>query len=502
VSIPASPPPLLGRATLARLAAAHRPLVDPALLRPRIVHFGLGAFHRAHQAVYTEAAAARSAEPWGIVAVAPHAEAAVTALRAQDCLYSVTDRAPDEDRVRVVGSVVDALLMHRDAARVTEWVASPEVTVVTLTITEKGYHRRPDTGGLDTDAPAVAADLAASADLADGAVGAVGDVDLTTVIGRVACSLAERFRAHAAPITVVSCDNMAGNGAVLARVVRDFLAALPWPDTEALLDWVTTSVGFPATVVDRIVPATTAEDRAAVSTKLGVRDEMAVVGEPYRQWVLADAFRAARPRWELDGALVVPDVEPYQLMKLRLLNGAHSALAYLGAATGCRTVADALRTAWGERFVRVFTAEVAPTLPDAGLDVPGYVDDLVERFSNPAMNHQLRQIGSDGSRKIPERWLDAVRELRYSGRSSPTLELALAAWVNATRPDAARGQVFGTTDPAGAELAECWRVSGSPIELVGRLLRVIGAADLAERSDLIASVAARLPALRAGRVEL
>ena len=464
--------PSLNRAAL---APGRRPLVDPRDLQPRIVHFGLGAFHRAHQAVYTEAAAARSGEPWGIVAVAPRSS--VAEMRAQDCLYSVTDLAPGAGATRVVGAVVEALQMRPDTARLTQLLSSPEVTTVTLTVTEKGYSRLPG-GGLDVDA--VAADLRGA--------------DPVTVIGRLATGLAARFRAGGAPIDVVSCDNTAGNGTALARVVREFVEHSTWPDRAAVLGWLGTSVGFPDTIVDRIVPATTAADRDAVETALGVRDEMAVVGEPYRQWVLQDAFVAPRPRWELDGALVVPDVAPYQLMKLRLLNGSHSAMAYLGAAAGCTTVAEVLATEWGEPLVRAFGAETAPTLPDAGLDAKRYVDDLVARFRNPAMHHLLRQIGSDGSLKIPERWFPALRE---ATGPTPVLELAIAGWVHATSP----GATHGMTDPAMPALNRCWTTS-DPQALVAALLRTAGADDLAERADLTASVAARLPALRAGRIEL
>jgi fructuronate reductase len=477
-----TPVPTLNRAALAGLDPSRHPLVDPRDLRPRVVHFGLGAFHRAHQAVYTEAAAARTGEPWGIVAVAPRSS--VDPMRAQDCLYSVTDMAPDAGTTRVVGAVVEALSMRPDAARLTELLRSPEVTTVTLTVTEKGYSRRPD-GGLDV--PTVEADLAATA---------ADEPDLVTVVGRLAACLADRFRAGGAPIDVVSCDNTAGNGAALARVVREFVERSAWPDRAAVLDWLGTSVGFPDTIVDRIVPATTPADRDAAARALGVRDDMAVVGEPYRQWVLQDAFVAARPRWELDGALVVPDVAPYQLMKLRLLNGSHSAMAYLGAAAGCTTVADVLATAWGEPLVRAFGAEVAPTLPEAGLDAERYVDDLVTRFRNPAVHHLLRQIGTDGSLKIPERWFPPLRELRAAGAPTPVLELALAGWVAATRPGADT-----PPDPAAAALHRCWAVS-DPQARVGALLRTVGAADLAEQADLTASVAARLPALHAGRIEI
>ncbi|MFF5563151.1 mannitol dehydrogenase family protein [Streptomyces sp. NPDC012623] len=491
-SVPgAAAPPPLGRATLGRLAPELRPAVDPRELRPRTVHFGLGAFHRAHQAVYTERASARSGEPWGIVAVAPRSAATVAAMRAQDCLYSVTERRPEGPATRVVGSVTEVLAMRRDAARIDALLASPEVTAVTLTITEKGHHRRPGTGELDTSAPEIARDLAAP----EGG-------DLTTVVGRIAAGLAARMRAGGAPVTLVSCDNMAANGAALATVVRGFVAASSWPARQAVLDWMAGSVAFPATVVDRIVPATADADRRAAEAALGVRDGVPVVGEPYRSWVLEDSFAAPRPPWELDGALFVADVVPYQLTKLRLLNGAHSALAHLGAATGCGTVADALSTDWGERLVRGLCAEVGPTLPAGGPDPAAYANDLVKRFRNPSMRHLLQQIGSDSSLKIPERWFDALRALRSASASTPVLELALAGWVHATRPGLDGGQLYGTSDPAAGALSAGRQGVPDTEDTVRRLLRVVGAADLAEDAALVGAVTARLPALRAGRVEI
>jgi fructuronate reductase len=473
----------LGTAALGRLSPAQRPLIDPAGLRPRVVHIGLGAFHRAHQAVYTEAAAALTGEPWGIAAVAPRSREVLTALREQDCLYSVTDRLPEGPSTRVVGSIVAALHGGTDAAAVEALVASPATTVVTLTVTEKAHHRRPGSTELDTAAPEIAADLASDRP--------------ATVVGRLASALAARFRAGAEPISVVSCDNTAANGEVLRGVVRGYVEASAWPDRQRVLDWLAESVAFPSTVVDRIVPATSAADERVAADALGLRDAAPVAGEPYSRWVLQDAFAAARPAWERAGALVVPDVAPHQLAKLRLLNGCHSALAYLGLAAGCGTVREVLHLPWGERFVREFGAEVAPTLPAGGPDPVAYVEDLVVRFRNPAMRHLLRQIGSDGSLKVPERWFGALRAL---GRA-PLLELAVAGWVASTRPGDDDRPVFGTTDPLAERLAACWHDRPAPADLVGALLRLVGAPDLAETTELTASVARRLPALRAGRVE-
>ncbi|PKQ31942.1 MAG: mannitol dehydrogenase family protein [Actinobacteria bacterium HGW-Actinobacteria-2] len=479
--------------SVTRLDPAARPLVEPRSLQPRILHFGLGAFHRAHQAVYTEAANAVTGEHWGIVDVEPFSSRAVEGMRAQDCLYSVTDRAPGDLRTRVVGSVVEAVLLNEDPSRVRTLLTDPELATVTLTVTEKGYHRRLDTGSLDTTAAPIQTDLAATV---------TEEAPLTTVLGQLSAGLRARFHSTGAPIDLISCDNMAGNGPALAAVVRGFIEASAWTDKDALLSWMTHAVSFPATIVDRIVPATTDEDRDLASSALGLRDDVPVLGEPYRQWVLEDAFVGPRPLWNHDGALYVPDVAPYQLMKLRLLNGSHSAMAYLGLAAGCRTVADVLTTDWGEALVREFGGEVAPTLPKAGTDPAAYVEDLVVRFRNPAMRHLLRQIGSDGTLKLPERWFGPLRELRALGRPSPVLELALAAWVHATAPTADGGQRYGTTDPAAPTLASCWSGTMAPTQRVAALLTAAGAEDLAAATDLTTAIAQRLDAVSAGKVEL
>lgn len=486
----------LRRSTLPTVRAEHRPRVVPWDLRPRIVHIGLGAFTRAHQSVYTEGADAATGADWGIVAVEPRLPDAAARLTAQDCLYSVTGLGPEQRRTRLVGAVVEALDMVAHADRLVDLFTEPEVTVVTVTVTEKGYYRVPGTGALDAAHPDVAADLAATRE--------AGEPCAHTVVGRLAGLLTARFRAGGAPVSVVSCDNMARNGRALEQVLRDFVARSGWTDRDAVLDWFASGVAFPQTIVDRIVPATTAATLDHAAAALGVRDRMAVAGEEYRQWVLEDSFAATRPAWEADGAQVVPDIAPYQLMKLRMLNGSHSALAYLGLATGHATVADAMRSPWGEPLVRRLCAEVAPTLPDADTGPVEYAQTLVDRFANPAIAHQLRQIGSDGSLKVVERWLEPLRILRAEGGATGTLELALAAWANATRPGdggSPEAQRFGTTDPSAADLAAAW--SGAPASsVIAGLLRRVGAADLAEDGALIEAVAARLPGIAAGRVEL
>jgi fructuronate reductase len=262
------------------------------------------------------------------------------------------------------------------------------------------------------------------------------------------------------------------------------------------------AVTYPSCVVDRIVPASTDADRATASATLGMSDALAVGGEPYRQWVIQDSFLTDRPAWELAGAIYVADVAPYQMTKLRLLNGAHSALAYLGLATGYTTVSGVMAAPWGAGLVRAFAREVAPSLPPGGPDPRAYADDLVTRFENPAMSHQLRQIGTDGSLKIPYRLLQAVRELRAGGKTTAISELAVAAWVLATRPGSNGGQRWGTSDPQAERLAACWTAGGPPGDTVASLLSLVGADDLAATQAFRRAVADHLPALTAGRVEL
>ncbi|MBP0458480.1 mannitol dehydrogenase family protein [Streptomyces montanisoli] len=464
----------LSNAALDALPHASLPAARPGGRRPRIVHLGLGAFHRAHQALYTEAAE----EDWGIAGVAQHSRAVLDALRAQDNLYSVTFRDPEGPATRVSGALAETLHATEDAGRLRELLAAPATAVVTTTVTEKGYRRDPAGGGLDLTDPLIVADLAAGPDRGAHA----------TPVGQLAAGLRARLRGSGAPMTVVCCDNMAGNGPVLARLVREFTAATAWPERDELLSWLASdAVSFPATVVDRIVPATTEGDLATAARALGVRDAAAVSCEPYTQWVIEDRFAGARPHWEAGGAEFVADVTPYQLTKLRLLNGAHTLLAHLGLRDGRTTVADALATGWGESAVRTLCAEVAPTLPTApGLDVPAYVDTLVERFTNPAVRHRLDQVATDSSLKIPERWLTPVRELRAAGHGTPYLARALAVWAAASRDG------LPYADPAAARLHAAWQTR-KPADAVRALLALLGAEDLAADDALVAEVTGLLP---------
>ncbi|WP_336211844.1 mannitol dehydrogenase family protein [Nonomuraea sp. LPB2021202275-12-8] len=373
----------LSRATLSRVAPAARPLAEPRLTG--VVHLGIGAFHRAHQAVYTERAmAATGDDRWGICGASQRSTDVADRLRPQDCLYGV--RAGDE--IRVVGSVREVLAPGGDlAAR----LAAPQTAVVTLTITEKAYRRDLPPGGPPT------------------------------AIGRLVAGLRARAAADAGPLTVVSCDNLPDNGATLAGLVAE-LCEPP------LLQWVEENVRFPATMVDRIVPAITQADLDDMAARLGVTDLGAVVTEPFTQWVIEDSFAGDRPAWDKAGALLVGDVRPYERMKLRLLNGSHSAIAYLsGAALVSEAVGD---PAFAGFLRRLMDDDLSPTLDGLdGFDLAGYKESLLARFANPGLRHRVAQIAVDGSQKLPQRLLDPARDLLAGGHEPRWIALAVAGWM-------------------------------------------------------------------------
>jgi fructuronate reductase len=442
----------LGLQTLGEVAG---PRVDPRGLEVGIVHLGLGAFHRAHQAVYTEDAMAAEPGPWGICGASRRSRAVVDALSEQDGLYGVLERGPEEDRVRVVGAVREALVATAQPDALRDRLAAESTHVVTLTVTEAGYHLDPASGRLDAAQQDVAADLA-------------GGLPRTPVGQLVRGLEARRAAGVDTPLAVVSCDNLLRNGELLRGLVEDFCAGA---GTGGLADWITAHADFPSTMVDRIVPAATAADRDTASRLIGARDEATVVGEPFSQWVLEDNFRGRRPAWEAAGALLVPDTGPYETMKLRLVNGGHSALAYLGLLRGHDTVADAVADPELRGFLeRLLETELAPTLgPIPGIDLDRYRADLVTRFANPRMGHRLAQIGSDGAIKLPLRLLAPARELLDAGREPVRICLVVAAWLRRLAGEDGESPAAGAVEE---EIAAAVAGASSPAAAAERALAV------------------------------
>jgi fructuronate reductase len=376
-----------------RLSLTSRPREVPASVG--IVHLGIGAFHRAHQAVYTEDAG----DGWGICGITQRSAAVASRLAPQDGLYSVLERGPGGVSARIIGAVREVLTGEATVER----IGDPAVRIVSLTVTEKGYRHDPATGRLRRDDPEL-------------------DLDLSgrpphTVIGRLVRGLAERE----APVTVLSCDNLTSNGSTLRALVEEYCARGGIT--------LTCGVTFPNCMVDRITPATTPEDFDEAERLLGVRDEGVVVTEPFSQWVIEDRFAAGRPAWDTAGAIFTGDVAPYETMKLRLLNGAHSMLAYLALAGGFAYVSDAIGEL-GDAVRHYMDEDASPTLDvPAGFDLAAYKASLLERFTNPALRHRTAQIAMDGSQKLPQRLLGVVRDRLAADAEPRWAALGVAAWM-------------------------------------------------------------------------
>jgi fructuronate reductase len=385
-------------------ASVQAPGYDRAAQAAGIVHIGIGAFHRAHQAVYTDDAMAAGDSDWGIIGVSLRSGDVAAQLGPQDGLYTVSARSAAGTKLRLIGAVQKVLVAADDPQAVVDAIAAPATHIVSFTVTEKGYLRCAD-GSLDLGV-------------------AVG---VSSLYRLVAAGLAARKAAGLGGLTLLSCDNLAGNGSVLRRLMREYLAACH-PDLSV---WFDATCTCPATMIDRIVPATTEADRTAVEAELGARDEGAVVTEAFSQWVIEDNFAGRRPRWEEVGAELVADVVPYETAKLRMLNGAHSALAYAGLGKGHEFVHQAIADPAIRPLIdRLMREEAASTIDAApGQDLNAYADALLDRFANPALNHRLIQIAMDGSQKIPQRWLETLAWHQVRGQRCPSLETAIAAWI-------------------------------------------------------------------------
>lgn len=438
----------LSALTRDRLAASVvRPGYDREAQACGIVHLGLGAFHRAHQAVYTDDALAAGDRDWGVVGVSMRSADVRNALEPQDGLYTVSDRDGSGEAVRLIGAVRRVLVAPEAPEAVVSALADPAVHVVTLTVTEKGYHRAPG-GGLASGPGAAEMDRP------------------STIHGFLAAGLARRRAAGRPGLSVVSCDNLSGNGAQLASLLEEFLERVD-PDLAA---WTRAECAFPSTMVDRIVPAATPDQLDSAAARIGLRDEAAVTTEPFRQWVIEDRFAGPRPRWEAGGAELVSDVAAYETAKLRMLNGAHSALAYLGLRRSHvfvhEAVADPSLRALVDRLMRIEAG--TSFTPAPGQDLDAYADALLARFANPALAHRLGQIAMDGSQKIPQRWLETLQARQDRGETSPAIVEALAGWTLHIRGD--NGPV---DDPAAQDLRRLWEEAGSD-EIAGALLGPAG----------------------------
>ncbi len=404
-----------------------------------IVHFGIGAFMRAHQAAYTDDAMNAGDSGWMTTGVSLRSASVRDQLAPQDGLYLIAEQSSEPARYRLIGSVREVLVAPEAPRDVIAALADPDTRVVTITVTEKGYCRDGD-GNLDFASEGIAHDI-------------TSEHAPRTLYGFLAAGLARRRSAGGGGLSLVSCDNLAANGEVLHALLAQFLTRRD----PALADWFEAACTCPSTMVDRIVPATTEANRKAAEEATGLRDEGLVVTEPFRQWVIEDRFANRRPRWEAGGAQFVSNVAPFETAKLRMLNGAHSALAYLGLERGHEFVHQAIGDPAVRPLVeRLMLREAAPTIEVApGQDLSAYAAALLARFENPALRHRLVQIAMDGSQKIPQRWLATLAEHQQRGESCPSILTALAAWMRHIR-----GDNCPVDDPMADALQSAWNGAG------------------------------------------
>lgn len=442
------------------------PAHDRSRIRTGVVHLGVGAFHRAHQAVVFDDALNAGDLRWGVLGASLRSPGVRDQLNPQNGLYSVVVREGERSDVRVIGAVRSVLVAPEDPAALVAAMADADVHIVTLTVTEKGYRLDPASGALMTDDPDVAADLA---DLAEP----------RTAPGFITAALAARKASGLPPFTVVSCDNIPHNGARIRQAVLDMAGHV---DAD-LRAWIETNGAFPQTMVDRIVPATTADDVADLQSRLGLADQGMVKTEPFTQWVIEDAFAGPRPDFESLGVQITAQVAPWEDAKLRLLNGAHSSIAYLGGLAGLEYVDQVVAIPAYARFVEALWDEAESTLsPPPGLGVAAYRADLMRRFANSALQHRTVQIAMDGSQKLPQRLLAACAARLRANQPIGALALGVAGWMRWQDGVNDAGDAFVVDDPLAAE--------------TGRLVAGGGASDARVRALL--SLSAVFPPELAG----
>ena len=415
-----------------------RPGYDREAVRTGVVHLGIGAFHRAHQAAVFEAALESGDLRWGIVGVSLRSATVRDRLAPQDGLFTLRECDAAGERLRVVGAIRDVLVAPEDPGAVITALASPEVHIVTLTVTEKGYKLDRSSGALDRADPDVRHDLS-------------NPGTPRTAAGFISAGLARRRADGLPPFTTLSCDNVPDNGPRL----RDAVLEIARSHDAALAAWIEAQAAFPRTMVDRIVPATTDDDLKAVARRIGVEDRGTVKTERFLQWVIEDRFCGPRPDLAaIAGVELVESVAPWEQAKLRLLNGAHSGIAYLGGLHDIEFVHEVVALEAGRRFVEALWDESAATLhPPPGLDLVAYRCELMARFSCAALHHRTRQIAADGSQKLPQRLLAPIRERLAGGLPVDALALAVAAWMRWQSGRTRSGRSFAVEDPLASVTA-------------------------------------------------
>ncbi|WP_312154690.1 mannitol dehydrogenase family protein [Lelliottia nimipressuralis] len=451
------------------------PQFDRQQLRSRIVHFGFGAFHRAHQALLTNRVLNAKGGDWGICEISLFSgDTLMSQLRAQDHLFTVLEKGAEGNQPIIVGAVHECLNAKLDSlAAIIEKFCEPQVAIVSLTITEKGYCIDPATGRLDTQNARIVHDLE-------------NPSEPHSAPGILVEALYRRHARGLAPFTVLSCDNIPDNG----HVVKNAVLGMAEKRSPELAAWIAEHVSFPGTMVDRIVPAATDASLTEITQELGVEDPCAISCEPFIQWVVEDNFVAGRPEWELAGVQMVQDVLPWEQMKLRMLNGSHSFLAYLGYLAGYAHINECMEDdAFREAARRLMLDEQAPTLRITDVDLTGYADSLIDRFANPALQHRTWQIAMDGSQKLPQRMLEGVRVHLARESAWPLLALGIAGWMRYVSGVDDNGNAIDIRDPLSDKIRALVETS-SEEERVSALLTLgeIFGTDLPQHPQFVEAI--------------
>ncbi|MEG3895169.1 MULTISPECIES: mannitol dehydrogenase family protein [unclassified Microcoleus] len=473
----------LNQASLSRLPGNVRvPKYDRTQITNGIVHIGVGGFHRSHQALYLDNYFHQHpSSDWGICGVGlldyDYDRRMRDALLSQDCLYTLVERSQEGDRARIIGSIARYLFAPDNRQAVIEALADPKCRIVTLTITESGYYYIEGSGEFDVNHPTIQHDLQHP----DQPIGTYGYLTV---------ALAQRRERGLAPFTVLSCDNLLGNG----DMVRKMLTTFAQMRDRELAAWIDQNVAFPNCMVDRITPLTTPQDIKMVADQFGIDDAFPGVAEPYLQWVIEDSFCAGRPNWETVGVQMTDDVHPYEMMKIRLLNASHMLIGYLGSLAGYTYVCEVMADPLFVQAVANLMDEVTPTLqPVPGIDLEDYKKTLIERFSNPKIRDQLPRLCLSGSAKIPKFVLGSLRDKLQLGGAIDYLSLTVAAWCRYLSSHDPQGQPIAIDDPLADILTQKARLGKTDPTPLLSIFEIFG--DLGESPRFVETVADKLSSL-------
>jgi len=415
-----------------------RPIRKEPKVKPKIIHFGPGAFFRSFVATLIDGINQKDVENWGIIAVSLHSEDSFNKLAGQDFVFNALSMSSTKKRVRKISSISDFLVAQKEGQSVLNALSDVKIEFVSLTITEKGYHYNSDKKELDFSNQNIINDLE-------------NLENPKTAVGFLVAGLRDRYLNGKVPFTILSCDNLPNNGAVVKKIILDFAQKIDL----SFAKWISKEVCFPSSMVDRITPATKDQDIINFAEEYGVYDPALVIHEEFSQWIIEDKFSSARPNFELAGIQMVSNVELHEKMKLRCLNGTHSALAYLGYLAGFNTIAECVSDDSLLNYIQyLWEKEIIPTLETPeGENLNDYSSKLLERYQNPEIEHRTWQIAMDGSQKLPQRILETVNDLLKQQKNFQGLALAIAAWIKYVTGIDLNGEIIDVRDPLANELA-------------------------------------------------